>query len=438
MHRFALSLLAISSVATTAAGDQTLIEDANIAELRALVTDLQDQVQMLKAQGSANWLTPQRAAEIRSLVQDVLADADTRASLLQGGMTAGYDRGFFLASADGNYRLNISGRLQFRYVYNNQDNSADDNRWGFEMRRTRLQFAGHVINPNWTYQIQGDFNRDGGGFTLLDGVIGHKFENGMTVRVGQFKAPFNREELVSSSRQLAVDRSLVNSRFNVGRVQGIELATQLGENIRIAGMISDGARSLNTPWQTYDTEFAITGRVDFLAAGNFRQFADFSSWDGEEFGLLIGAAAHYQKDEYGTIAGPEVEDFRWTIDGSAKFGNFSLFAAVIGRHLSADNAADADQYGIVVQGGLFIVPNEWEIFARYEWGDDDTSSEDLSVLTGGVTRYWARHNLKWTTDVGYGLNQVSSGWASSSLGWRADPAGEDGQLVVRSQLQLAF
>ena len=438
MHRFALSLLAISSVATTAAGDQTLIEDANIAELRALVADLQDQVQMLKAQDSATWLTQQRAAEIRGLVQDVLADADTRASLLQGGMTAGYDRGFFLASADGNYRLNISGRLQFRYVYNNQDNSADDNRWGFEMRRTRLQFAGHVINPNWTYQIQGDFNRDGGGFTLLDGVIGHKFENGMTVRVGQFKAPFNREELVSSSRQLAVDRSLVNSRFNVGRAQGIELAAQLGENIRVAGMISDGARSLNTPWQAYDTEFAITGRVDFLAAGNFRQFADFSSWDGEEFGLLIGAAAHYQKDEYGTIAGPEVEDFRWTIDGSAKFGNFSLFAAVIGRHLSADNAADADQYGIVVQGGLFIVPNEWEIFARYEWGDDDTSSEDLSVLTGGVTRYWARHNLKWTTDVGYGLNQVSSGWASSSLGWRADPAGEDGQLVVRSQLQLAF
>src|SRR5690606_27507926 len=138
------------------------------------------------------------------------------------------------------------------------------NRWGFEMRRTRLQFAGHVINPNWTYQIQGDFNRDGGGFTLLDGVIGHKFENGMTVRVGQFKAPFNREELVSSSRQLAVDRSLVNSRFNVGRAQGIELAAQLGENIRVAGMISDGARSLNTPWQAYDTEFAITGRVDFL------------------------------------------------------------------------------------------------------------------------------------------------------------------------------
>ncbi len=438
MHRFALSLLAISSVATTAAGDQTLIEDANVAELRALVADLQEQVQMLKAQGSANWLTQQRAAEIRSLVQDVLADADTRANLLQGGMTAGYDRGFFLASADGNYRLNISGRLQFRYVYNNQDNSDDDNRWGFEMRRTRLQFAGHVINPNWTYQIQGDFNRDGGGFTLLDGVIGHKFENGMTVRVGQFKAPFNREELVSSSRQLAVDRSLVNSRFNVGRAQGIELAAQLGENIRVAGMISDGARSLNTPWQAYDTEFAITGRVDFLAAGNFQQFADFSSWDGEEFGLLIGAAAHYQKDEYGTVAGPEVEDFRWTIDGSAKFGNFSLFAAVIGRHLSADNAADADQYGIVVQGGLFIVPNEWEIFARYEWGDDDTSSEDLSVLTGGVTRYWAKHNLKWTTDVGYGLNQVSSGWASSSLGWRADPAGEDGQLVVRSQLQLAF
>ena len=50
-----------------------------------------------------NWMTEERAEEVRSLVRDVLADADTRASLLQSGMTAGYDDGFMIGSTDGNF-----------------------------------------------------------------------------------------------------------------------------------------------------------------------------------------------------------------------------------------------------------------------------------------------------------------------------------------------
>ena len=56
----------------------------------------------MEAAQNQSWLTEQRASEIRGLVQDVLADADTRASLLQTGMTAGYDNGAVIGSADGN------------------------------------------------------------------------------------------------------------------------------------------------------------------------------------------------------------------------------------------------------------------------------------------------------------------------------------------------
>ena len=63
-------------------------------------------------------------------------------------MTAGWDKGFYLASADGNFKLKIGGYLQYRYVFNNQDSSPeDDNRGGFENTRTRLKFAGHVGDP---------------------------------------------------------------------------------------------------------------------------------------------------------------------------------------------------------------------------------------------------------------------------------------------------
>ncbi|MHC4103126.1 MAG: hypothetical protein ACYSW1_19845, partial [Planctomycetota bacterium] len=98
-----------------------------VAELRATITDM-------NAEQEEDWLTEQRANEIRDLVQDVLADADTRASLLQDGMTAGWDKGFFLGSADGNWLLKIGGQIQVRYAASFQDKAPDgeDERYGFE------------------------------------------------------------------------------------------------------------------------------------------------------------------------------------------------------------------------------------------------------------------------------------------------------------------
>ena len=55
-------------------------------QLRARVADLESRLAAVEK--GDNWLTEQRANEVRGLVRDVLADADTRASLLAQGMTA--------------------------------------------------------------------------------------------------------------------------------------------------------------------------------------------------------------------------------------------------------------------------------------------------------------------------------------------------------------
>jgi len=60
------------------------------------------------------------------------------------------------------------------------------------------------------------------------------------------------------------------------------------------------------------------------------------------------------------------------------------------------------------------------------------------VLTIGVNKYWSKHTLKWTTDLGFGFDEVSAVYSSSGAGWRTDTAGEDGQMVLRSQVQLLF
>jgi phosphate-selective porin len=146
--------------------------------------------------------------EVRALVADMLADAETRSSLLQSGGTAGHDGKFFLASPDGAFRMNISGQMQIRYIANFRDEGTvgpadpgapyDDFESGFQNRRMKLVFDGHVYN-DFFYKIQFEFGRTGGGAVLQDAFVGYEFENGLKLRAGQFKLPFLREELVQAS-----------------------------------------------------------------------------------------------------------------------------------------------------------------------------------------------------------------------------------------------
>lgn len=411
---------------------------ADNQDLQARVKQLEAKLAQLEGQQSGNWMNEQRAQEIRSLVNEVLADADTRSSLLAQDGGAGYNNGFFLASGDGNFRLNLSGQMQFRYVLNMQDDTAaDSTRSGFENRRTKLSFSGHVFDPSWNYRITGAFTDEFGAFLLEDAYIKKTLDNGMALKMGQFKLPFLREELVSSANQLAVERSLLNETYNQDWSQGIQLSWS-GEQFRWMAAFSDGFGARNTPAVGYDTEWAFTGRVEFLAAGGWDQFRDFTSWQGEDYGALIGGAVHYQNQEYGTAMTNELELLTYTIDLSLEFGGANLFAAFVGRSLDNDNGTDLDQYGFIIQGGVFLT-EDFELFGRYEWSDFDIDgAEDLSVFTVGVNKYWNRHGLKWTTDVGFGFDEVSALVGTGGTGWRPDPTDEDGQIVIRSQLQLLF
>lgn len=441
-----LGATAVSSIALAAPASDA----ETVTQLQRQITELQARVSQLSHENDRNWLTEQRADEIRGIVHDVLADADTRASLLGSGLTAGWDGGFKIGSADGNYSLRIAGRHQFRYVYNYQDTppmGGDRHRSGFENRRTRLTFSGHVFDPSWKYQIQGNFSNSGGGFGLLDAYVDKVLDNGITIRFGQFRPKFMHEDHTSSSRQLAVERSTINGVFAQSRSQGVEIRGEAGDMIRWSAGYIEGINArtgsagggANTPWQARTTEFAFIGRVDFLAAGTWRQFRDFTSWSDEEFGMLLGAGLAYQRDEFGTPAPGEVEMIRWTIDATAKFGGIGAFVAFVGNHESAQNAGSVDQYGLVAQGSMFIVPDEWEAFVRYEWGDADISGiKDLSLITFGVNYYMQGHNLKWQNDIGIGINEIDPFWATSSRGTRGDASGEDTQLVIRSQIQLSF
>src|SRR5436190_6072014 len=231
MQKTALTLM-LATLGTGAASAQNQPPSSNedqtsvIQELRGMVNSLQQQVDELKATSNDNWLTQKRAEEIRGLVQDVLADADTRASLLETGATGGWDKGFFIGSTDGNFRLNIGGQLQVRYVYDHRNDppasAPDENRSGFEVRRAKLILKGNVLDPSWQYDVQLAADRNTGDVQLEDaGWIRKDFGGGWKATLGQMKAPYMYEEILSSRYLFAVERSLLDSFFTAGTVQGL-------------------------------------------------------------------------------------------------------------------------------------------------------------------------------------------------------------------------
>lgn len=451
------------------------------------------EIAAIRNENGDKWLTQQRAQEIRELVNDVLADSETRSSLQSAPLTAGWNKGFFIGSADGNFTMEISGEIQARFAFNNQPsanrvppNDSPSSEYGFEMRRVKLGFDGNILDPSWTYKIrfgfiqlvpitqtsstaQNTFNSP----VLEQAYIRKDFGNGFSITTGQWKSNFNYEESVSSTEQQFVERSLINQYFNTKWIQGVQLEYQTADlraNInyndgggnRNVGVVSLGNDSGNL------VEWATAGRVELKLAGEWKQFREVMSFRGSDDGMQIAAAYNWQRggsnnelngDFVGNSDGVNIS---YTADFNARFSGASLFAAFLGNSFYSrpDGAAPVNSYGVVVQGGYFV-SDDVELAARWEWlnvtgGTTDINAgptpgspsainaQHFSIYTVGANYYIDKNAIKLNGDVGYvvggilfqnGLyNQFISG-----ADYRSDQTSDStGQVVVRVQLQLVF
>ncbi len=432
--------------------------DTGVAEQ---LKSLRAEVAQLRADSDANWLNERRVEQVKDIVREVLADADTRASLLENGMSAGHNgKHFFLASEDGSFLLNVGGQIQFRYVYNERNivrapiGQTDSSEFGFTLRRVKLFFNGHISSPKIRYSIGIQTDRNNETLYLDHAFVEYDLRDDVAIWAGERKAPFLREELTSSKRQLAVDRSLVNEVFTAGRVQGIGAIWTANENVVAQVAITDGINSGEAgPGATKDfdgdaTDFAITGRVDIRVLGDWAQKNEFTTWSGRDSSLFVGAAAHYEVGETGDqqVASPGVDSvFAWTVDASATCDQgATLYAAVIGQHTDAvSGGTDLDHYGYLVQGSYHVIADKLEPFIRYELIDiDGVGVQDISLLTFGANWYLNKHASKFTLDLVWALDPINSvntnGTGTSGLGLLADDANKEDQLAFRAQFQLTF
>lgn len=424
---------------------------ASVDELRQMVVELQSEVAGLKNEDN-HWLNEQRSDQVRSLINDVLADADTRSSLQGGGATAGYKGGGFLQSADGNWKLKINGQLQTRWLYNDAD--GQDSQHGFEQRRTKVKFSGHVVDPSWVYKIVATWSRSGGSSTE-DAWAGKKFDNGSWFKFGQFKANFLRENIVSSSKQLTVERSMLDNAFTYGWTQGLEYGWK-NDDMKLVFQYTDGPGQSNTPalpaLTDTDPTNAWTARAEFrFGEASWKDFDYLTSKAGAKNGWLLGVAyENYDNDsgtfEYGNANANESNG--WTVDVSYRADGWNVFGYVVettGKNTT--NGDEVDSSGWLLQGGMLVNENV-ELFAQYQEGEVDGSSMDMDAIRIGFN-YWptaGNNNIKWSTDVAWagktitngGAGTASADWVSSGNGWRTDNVGDNDQMLLRTQLQVLF
>jgi hypothetical protein len=422
---FAGTTLAIGGVAFGA--DQT-----NYA---SEIADLKAQIASMKASQGDAWLTEQRAAEIRGIVTDVLADAETRSSLQGSGAGAGYDGGFFMSSADGNYSMKVNVLQQIRWSFNDNDSSvggAEQQSFGFENKRTRLTFSGNMVDSSWSYKVAYYFgaSNDVEGYAgvngnLADAWVSKDFGNGFAMYVGQFRLPFGAEYGLDAGNLQFTDYSVAASLLGPGSGQGIMFGYS-ADMFRVSGAYVNSLGQVNQAWTagSPDSDWAFAARAEFKLAGNWANFNDAQSWKGEEFSAVIGGGMSIQRDDT-TATTP----WSGTIDATIGFGGANL----AGAFFYSDDDAGSETQGFTVSGGVFV-SDDIELVARFENLEVDNGPE-LNTLTGGANWYFAKNTAKLGVEVGYAFDAIFTS-AAEYANWTEST--DDGQWVLRGQMSFSF
>lgn len=100
----------------------------------------------------------------------------------------------------------LSVGLLFQGITDFQADRVLQGKNGFAVANMRLKLSGE-FDFGFGYAVQTNFVKSP---SLLDGFMYHKFNKLLKVQIGQFKAPFSAEELISSSKIDFVNRAQVN------------------------------------------------------------------------------------------------------------------------------------------------------------------------------------------------------------------------------------
>ncbi|THD70019.1 porin [Robertkochia marina] len=344
-----------------------------------------------------------------------------------------------IVGQDSTWSMNFSARVQLLSgsTWFIEDDNFEYDRTNTLIRRSRLKFKGHLFNPKVTYKMEfGLSNRDMGGasaFTnnaprfIMDAVLKWNFYENFELWAGQTKLPGNIERVISSGDLQLVDRSVVNSRFNIDRDMGVQLRHHitLGNSFLIREKIalSQGEGRNVTTGNLGGHQY--TGRLEVLPFGKFANKGDYrgAALDRQETPKLMVAATYdmnkdavrtrsnmgsYMETDYGfhqTDINTFFADMMFKYKGFSFMGEYAKRTADDPVATNLDGTATGDVVwvgdGLNLMSG-YLFKNNYEVTGRYSnvtLDESITGIGEENQYTLGLSKYFVGHKLKLQTDV---------------------------------------
>lgn len=338
---------------------------------------------------------------------------------------AGYSSGFLLRTNDDLFSLKINFRSQFPFVVENEDDETDT---GFDIRRMWVSFRGNAFRPWLKYLLILEPTDE---VTLLDYIVDLAKYTQTVPRLGQFRVPFNREDLTDPFNLQLVDTSILNQEFRLGRDIGASAGGVLGKFITYSvGVFNgDGRNSVSE-----NSNLLYTGRVMLTPTGEpryssihpFPVSGDYTYSQGA-FGnpevplIAISAALAYLpgfkpdekspdnvfiNDRVTALGSDESDILQFTADILIKYLIFSFETEYNLRNINPDEAGidNALAQGIRIQSGVFLIPEIVEVAGRFVMIDlgIDSGGDRIWEITPGLSFYFTKsHSLKLQFDYSF-------------------------------------
>jgi len=369
-------------------------------------------------------------------------------SLAQDKTNNKFGKGIRVIAADSSFSMKFGVRIQSLYQ-GDLNLSTQKYNDGFQIRRSRLKFDGFVYDPKFQYKIElalSNADINGGAIPesgntaniVLDAYVTWNFWRNWSLTFGQKKLPGNRDRVISSQLLQFVDRSNLNSKFNIDRDAGLQLGYK-GEKINFTGALSmgEGRNMVIKNVGGYDYTF----RAEYLPFGQFTNGGDYFESDlmREPTPKLSVAAGYDFNDGAARQRGQLGEFFSTTRDLSTvfadahfKYRGFSSLIEYVNKKApdgplvyKSDGSVLNSYYtgeGINWQAG-YLFKNNIEVAGRYTLVTPEaiTGRAKNTQYTLGLSKYIVGHNLKVQTDVS--LMQETN---------------KDDFLLYRLQVEVAF
>ena len=341
----------------------------------------------------------------------------------------GYDSGFFIAGEKGDaiYRIRFNGRIQTRLTLEMFEAADKDTEVAFVVQRARFGFEGYFLSKALTYKFQADFG--GGKVGLKDYYWDYAFCDGLHLRVGQWKKPFSRQQIMSNVRLELVDRAPTDRAFGARRDVGLAFHSDYEEapGFEWAIGVFNGAGENAAP-DLWEPEGVV--RIGYGSAG---------------FGK-----DRYSEGDLECAAYPEKCGLRWAVAASAyaaggmpKDGNKGQVVSELDFIIKASGLAltgalfvdfnlgqqadggGLDKTGFYAQASYYIAAAKLAPIFRFASimpESDEVATTRESTI--GLTFYPAKHNLKFQNEATLVMSKLGN---VDTTDW-----------VVRTQAQFSF